>query len=227
MSLRGRLLQLSYRLDCHYGGALSVGRWIIVIGLGIALIGLLPRVGWSLAVIGIAGGMALLTLALLVWGRAARYYHFRPVAPAAAPVAPAPIRGSDHVKVRVSGLFSVEGREHFFADVEALYHSFETREHAVMAFVPFSRFLLGGSRPEYKGMWYIFWQPAQIEAIEAGVVEQGPRRRPALRIAYRGAKKTEFVCLAFASAEELQKAEADLRYDLAARPAESHPKEKL
>jgi hypothetical protein len=225
MSLRGHLLRLSYQLDRHYGGPLSVGRWIVVIGLGIALIGLLPRVRWSLAVVSAAGAIALLTMILLIWGRATRYHHFRPAAPAGAPAEPCAIKGSDHVKARASGLFSVEGREQFFADLEALYHSFETREHAVMAFVPFSRFLLGGSRPEQKGMWYIFWQPAQIERIEAGNMEHGARRRPALRIAYRAEKKTEFVCLAFASEADMRKAEADLRFDLPA-PGSDTKKEK-
>jgi len=223
MSLSGRLLRLSYRLDHHYGGALSVGRWIAVVALGIALIGALPKVHWPLPLVLAAGVIGLLTLALLIWGKAMHYYHFRPTRSSQAPAECAPIRGADHVKIRAAGHFSVEGRDNFFVDVEALYHSFETREHAVMAYVPFTRFLLGGSRPEYKGMWYIFWQPAQIISMQVGVFEHG-ESRPALLVAYRGEKKPESVCLVFENEGALRKAEADLWYDREAQASMSKEK---
>jgi hypothetical protein len=217
MSIRGQLLRVSYQLDHHYGGALSIGRWIVVIGAALALLGLLPRVRLAPALAVPAGVIALLTLALLIWGRALHYYHFVPGGPATRPAEPAPLRGLDHIEIRASGKFSVEGREQFFADLQAIYHTFETREHAVMAFVPFSRFLLGGSRTEHRGMWYIFWKPAQIISMQIGTLEHGRQARPAICVAYSGEKKPETACLAFDSEQEMQKAAADLWYDVEAQ----------
>jgi len=216
MSMRGQLLRLSYRLDHHYGGALSVGRWIVLIGAGTVLIGLLPRVRFGPALMVPAGVIALLTLALLIWGRASHYYHFVPSGPASRPAEPTPLRGLDHIQVRATGKFAVEGREQFFADVQAIYHTFETREHAVMAFVPITRFLLGGSRTEHKGMWHIFWKPTQILSIQTGVLEHGRQARPAACVVYRGEKKPETACLVFDTEQEMQKAAADLWYDMEA-----------
>jgi len=209
------LLKLSYQLDRHYLGGLSVGRWVVLAGLIIVVVGLLPKVRLPLVVVIPAGAIAALMLTLLIWGRVSHYCRFSPdQAWGGAPADAAPMCGPEHVRVRASGKFAVEGRELFFADLEAIYHTFDTREHAVMAFVPRSRFLLlAHSEQECKGMWYIFIRPAQIEKIEAGRLAYGAQVKPAVRIVYRGEKRLEEACVACYNEGDLRKIAGDLRYD--------------
>jgi len=216
VAIRGWLLQLSYRLSRHYVGLLSIGVWIVALGLIVVLIGLLPKVWLSPAVMSSAGVIALLTLALLIWGRLSQYHHFRVQDEFLTPATESrPMRGLEQVCARATGKFSVEGKERFFVDLEAIYHSFDTREHVIMAHVPPSRFLLlAKSRKELLGMWYAFLRPEQIEIVEAGVLAFGRGRKPALRITYRGEKRSEKICLAFETDGDKNKVAADLRHDL-------------
>ena len=216
MAIRGWLLQISYRLSRHYVGLPSIGVWIIVLGLIVVLFGLLPKVWISPAVMASAGVIALLTLALLIWGRLSHYHHFRTLDELLTLQDESrPMRGLEQVSARATGKFSVEGKERFFADLEAIYHSFDTREHAIMAHVPPSRFLLlAKSREELLGMWYAFLRPEQIEVVEAGVLAFGRGRKPALRIIYRGEKRPEEICLAFETDEDKNRVASDLRHNL-------------
>lgn len=210
----GRLLKLSHQLSRHYYGALPVGVWIVVLALLVAITGLWRH--WPLAAPALASAVALAGLALMVWGRIQRYHRFRPAPSAPAPEVPhIPLRGVEHIKIRATGRLSVEGKEHFFVNLEAIYHTFETREHAVMAHVPWSRFLLARSRRQYVGMWYAFFKPEDIRRIEIGELEYGLPYRPALRLHYQGPKREETVLLAFSSEEERARALSDLYYDLA------------
>jgi hypothetical protein len=216
--MKGRLLWLSYQLDRHYQGPLTLGRWIVVIGALIVVIGFLPRVRLAPAIMIAAGVVVLLTLALLIWGRARRYHVFKADARCGPPATARPFQGLEHVKVRATGRFSVEGQEQLFADLEAIYHTFQTREHAVMAFAPRSRFLFSGSPGELKGMWYVFVTPAQILKIETGVLAFGRRLQPALRLVYRGFKKngkprTDEICLAFENETDMNRVAQDLWYE--------------
>ena len=216
MAIRGWLLQLSYRLSRHYVGVLSMGSWIVALGLTVVLIGLLPKVWLSPAIMSSAGVIALLTLALLIWGRLSQYHHFRVQGELLTSGAESrPMRGLEQVSARATGKFSVEGKEQFFVGLEAIYHSFDTREHAIMAHVPPSRFLLfAGSRKELLGMWYVFLRPEQIGMVEVGVLVFGRGGKPALRITYRGEKRSEQVCLAFEADEDKDRVVSDLRHDL-------------
>ena len=216
--MRGWLLQLSYRLSRHYVGSLSVGTWIFLIGLAIVAIGLLPRVAISPIVMIVAGVGGVLTLALLLWGKTASYSMFRryPHMPEF-PADVGPLQGLDKVDVRVTGSFSVEGKERFFANLEAIYHSFESREHAIMAHVPITRFaLFAQSRKEYVGMWYRFFKPDVLVSLEAGELAHGARAKPALRITCRGEKRPEQIYLAFESEDDQIRVIADLAHDAAA-----------
>lgn len=216
MSVAGWLLQLSYRLSRHYIGALSIGVWLVVIGLGVVVVDVLPSVRILPPVKWAAGAIGVATLALLIWGKAIRYRLFCPARAASSlPPDVTPIRGLEHVKVRATGNFSVEGKERFYANLEAIYHTFETREHAVMAHVPWTRFLLfAQSHRVDAGMWYIFFKPHQIESIQLGTLKYGSRPKPALRVVYRGEKRSEEVCLAFENEADRAKAAVDLWHDL-------------
>ena len=210
-------MQLSYRLSRHYIGSFSAGVWIVVIGFLIALLGLIPRIAISPVVMIFAGICGLLTLALLLWGKAASYCYFRPhERTPGLPSDGLPMSGLEKVDTRVTGRFSVEGKERFFADIHAIYHSFESREHAIMAHVPPTRFAwLAQSRKEDIGMWYRFIAPDSLEAVEAGELARGSQRMPALRITYRGEKRSEDIYLAFENEAEQARVMADLRYDSA------------
>jgi hypothetical protein len=216
--MRGWLLSLSYRLSRHYIGSLSVGRWIVVIGLAIALIGLFPRVHISPIVMMAAGVCGLLTLALLVWGKLTAYSLFLPHDGHSleSPETAHPLQGLDKVDAIVIGTLSVEGKAHFFADLQAIYHTFETREHAIMAHVPITRFLLlAQSRKEHVGMWYRFFRPEHVESVVAGRLSHGARSKPAVRITCRGEKRSETLYLAFESEADRARVIADLQHDAA------------
>lgn len=213
--MRGRLFKLSHQLGRHCFGALPVGTWIILIGIALVLVDLLPRVYIPLPVVVIAGVIALLTLGLMLWGKSTGGPIFRAGAlPLERRDAHTPLRGLDHLDVRATGRLSVEGKERFFADLEAIYHTFETREHVVMAYVPQTRFLLAHSRREQVGMWYAFFKPEQIMDVECGRAEFGARVQPALRVSYQGERHVRQVILAFQDEGDLQRALDDLFFDL-------------
>ena len=154
-------------------------------------------------------------LVLLTWGRLARYHVFKPSTTYALPPAdPTPLERFRKIDVWVTGELSVEGRQRLFVDVQGIYHTFETREHAVMVFVPQSRLgLVARSRGEYKGMWYLFFRPRQIKTIQAGDLTVGGQDRPALRVVYQGERKPESFCLAFGSEDDRITVVRDLWHD--------------
>jgi hypothetical protein len=214
MHMRGRLLSLSYRLGRHFVGPFSAGAWLVLLGIGVLLYDALPRTRVPLA-LDIAGGLlAVGTLALLTWGRMRGYCSFVSAEPHRPASEPLPLRGLDHLRVRATGTFQVEGRARRFADLDALYHTFETREHAVMAHVPRTRFLLAGSRREDIGMWYVFFRPERIQSVDPGVVYSEGRPRPALFVRYSGEKQVSDMCLAFENEDDQARALADLRHDV-------------
>jgi hypothetical protein len=215
--MTGYLLNLSYRLSRHYMGAWSLGAWLVFVGCALILLDLLPRVEIAPALQIGGGALALLALALMIWGRRRRFCAFVPGERGAA--AGRPLQGLEHMRVRASGRFEVEGKTRFHAHLDALYHTFETREHSLMAHVPVTRFLLvGHSRKEDAGMWYLFIRPTQIQRIETGVGQFGRHERPAVRVTYQGAKRSEEVCLLFENEDDRQRALEDLEYDLRREP---------
>ena len=93
---------------------------------------------------------------------------------------------ADKFPLRATGQFEVEGKSHFFADLPAYWRTFATREHAIMAVVLPSRYLLLGALPDADlGMWYMFFDPQMVETIMPGDLTFGTARRPALEVSYR------------------------------------------
>ena len=214
MTVRGWLLQLSYRLSHHYIGSLSVGLWIVIIALLTLLVDLLPRVSVSPTIMLIAGIGGLLLAGLLAWGKVSSYCYFRSANRTSSSQSDQPMRDRDQIRARATGTFAVEGSERFFANLEAVYHSFATREHAVMAHVPVSRFLLlAKSQIERAGMWYRFVKPEDLLSIEPGALLQDRHQKPAIRITYRGPKRSESMYLAFDTEADQRKVASDLLYD--------------
>ncbi len=111
----------------------------------------------------------------------------KPAPTITSPPSPRALDPNGKVPVRATGRFGVAGKSHVWADLPAYWRTFATREHAVLAFVHASRWLLLGQALEAEvGMWYIFFKPEDVEAVTPGLLTFGKRTRPALRVVYRG-----------------------------------------
>jgi hypothetical protein len=225
------LLKLAYQLRHHTLGEWPLDRWGIGTGLVVAvgillrwfLRGMPPTPAWHWAVL---AGIILAALGLAYvryWAGRQMYVAFAADPSSAAP-APRPLEPTDKVALHATAVFEVEGKERLFADLLAYWRTFGSREHAVMAIMHRSRFLLLGSVGERDlGMWYVFFTPAMIAAITPGTVAFGAASRPALRVAYRftppatGRKPappvTRLVTLAFADEAGRAQVWADLLAD--------------
>ena len=129
------------------------------------------------------------------------------------------------MKLWATGRFEVEGKTAFFAGLLAYWRTFTSREHAVMAIVHSTRFLLLARRPdEQVGMWYMFLPPETIAEMAPGQLAFGAASGPALRIIYRYVPATwqgkkpprsfdETVYLAFEDEEARLRVWADLLAD--------------
>lgn len=193
--MRSRILKWAYGLRYHYWGNWSLQGWLI----GSALAAAALLVLWHLPAF-LAGGSPALWLrpALLValalalalvarWAAAEAYLRFEPqsglVPPAGRSLAPV-----DKLLIHVTGRFEVQGKSHFFAGLLAYWRTFASREHAVMAIVHPSRFLLLGTMPERDlGLWYIFFCPDHLLGLAPGRLTYGAAGgpQPALQIVYQ------------------------------------------
>ncbi len=187
------LLLLAYRLRTHRFGAWTLTRWTLTLTFGAAAIILaqwvlrgrpgLPAWHWlSLGLLLLAGvGFTV----LWAWAERQGYVAFQAESGLAAPLAQT-LAPEDKVQVYATGCFEVNTRIRLFTDLLAYWRTFGSREHAVMAIVHRSRFLLLGRLPdEHVGMWYIFFGPQDILRIAPGRLAFGPRKGPALRVDYR------------------------------------------
>ncbi|MGB9593040.1 MAG: hypothetical protein ACPL7R_02740, partial [Anaerolineae bacterium] len=160
---------------------------------------------------------AALLLAAIAVGARNGYVVFRPAA-ARPDVIGRPLRPEEKVPARATGVFGVSGMTHYLADARAWFETVETREHIVIVWNPLSRFLLFAKTPKHlAGMWYAFFQPSHIRALEPGQMSFGGRVRPALRIAYQpeDAKARAHLYLAFDNEENLAAVLDDLLRDAA------------
>ncbi|GAB4521527.1 MAG: hypothetical protein Kow0047_32450 [Anaerolineae bacterium] len=207
-----RWLQWIYQLHRHEVRGWPMDRWLAAALLVLALVGAVGWIPGGLAIAVIAGALLIALLGIEVWARRRDYVIFHPSntsddrCDALLP--------QDKIPARATGRFSVEGKTEFFVDLKAFFRTFATREHAIIAFVPQSRFLGIGRWPaEDYGLWYIFFQPEQIVSVEPGVLEWGRSRRPALRVLYRHEQGIEIVYLSFDSDEDLERVRGDLLVD--------------
>jgi len=214
--IRGILFKWCYQLHGHRWNGWPLDCWLsfaLILLVGLALLGMLPG-GRITACIAALASLSL--WGVLLWARRHRYVIFIAEPPPADPGPPAPLEPSDKVELRATGHFAVEGKEHDFSELRAYFRTFATREHAVMAIVPPSRFLLLGSWPTHEvGMWYIFFRPQQILGLTPGTLRFGSHARPALRVVYQAEKGPETVYLSFDDPADRQRVWADLRQDAA------------
>ena len=183
------LLRTAYQLRYHEFAGWALDRWLATFALAAALlVWLFGRQSLGRPVWFLAGLLLLVGLAVLVlrrWAAARMYVVFRPQPTLPAPPG-RPLDPTGKVSLHATGAFEVEGRQHFFADLLAYWRTFATREHAVMAIIHPSRYLLVGATPgQDLGMWYIFFQPAMRTAVTAGELAWGRQCRPALEVRYQ------------------------------------------
>ncbi len=185
----------------------------------------LPVWHWLVLALILLGVLGLVVLRN--WAARAGYVRFTPQP---ALDAPRPLRMApdDKEAAFVTGRFEVEAKEAHLANLTAYWRSFGSREHAIMAIQPVSRFLLGSFPGERVGMWYIFFRPEEVEGALAGTVAFGAACQPGLRISYwrqppsdgKKAKRPvrEVVHLAFESEAGRERVWADLLADRRSKP---------
>lgn len=187
------LLLLLYRLRTHRFGAWTLYRWSVTLvwGAVIAILGqwalrgrpALPTWHWVVLGLLLLAGIGL--PALGGWAARRGYVDFRPELTGVAPPAQA-LAPEEKIQLHAAGPFEVDNKVRPFADLLAYWRTFGSREHAVMAIVHASRFLLVGRLPqEQVGMWYIFFRPEDIRRVLPGRVACGARSGPGLRVDYR------------------------------------------
>ncbi len=188
------LLKLAYQLQHHHLGEWPLDRWGVaaaLLSVGVIVLQWWARgrpslPAWHWLVLALILLIALGLLYLRRWAGGRMYVQFMADPSASAPT-PQPLAASDKVPVRATAHFEVEGKAHFFADLMAYWRTFNTREHAIMAIVHRSRFLLGTVPERLLGMWYVFFKPEMIDEIVPGAVAFGMAQQPALRVTYRPA----------------------------------------
>lgn len=177
-----------YDLRYHDLGDWSLHRWFVTLllfgALVVAWIGRRQLVG----VYGLAAVLLILAAValVLIHRRAAAqgYIEFRPDAEARRPQ-PAALSPDDEVLLYASGAFEVQVKTRYFAALPARFSTFATREHAIIGrVVPTRALLVGTMPPKLVGMWYIFFRPENVHAIEPGVFVFGELSLPALRVTY-------------------------------------------
>jgi hypothetical protein len=218
LSAIGFILRLAYRLYRHWWLGWPLTRWLGLLLFGLAVWSLFffwPSL-WPAIVLAV---LFLARLAIQFWAGRQGYLHFEPL-----PGELDRLRGLDPppglgvqemVSVRVSGWFTVEGKDQYYVDVEADFETVGTREHIVLGRVHPSRFLFLGRWPRFEiGWWYIFFQPAMIYDLALGHLYAGPQPQLALRVSYApDAETQQVIYLVFADRQALRRVWDDLLLD--------------
>jgi len=207
------ILKIGYYLRRHRIGPTPAGYVPLVVTAVAALASLTRLLAWQWTA---ASAVVSLLLAALVWLTGRRgYIAFR--AREFNPLPVEPLQVDEQVAGRASGYFAVSGERRYFVEAQTYYSTVETREHILMAHIPYSRFLFVATSPrEEVGWWYVFFKPHMIRAIQTGEVLFGMRPRPALRITYQPENSPqETVYLSFDDFRSLQRVLDDLLLDAA------------
>jgi hypothetical protein len=218
LSTSGAILKLAYQLRRHLWLEWSLARWLGVLLLGAALGSLFVQAlrPWAALAIGL---FFLGYLVLLRWASRHRYIRYAPLS--LEDVAPSdlsavrPLRVEELVPVRASGLFSVEGKEQYYVDLEADFETVGTREHIILGRVLPSKFLVVGhwSYGEL-GWWYIFVRPAMLRGLGVGLLYFGAEPLQTLRVVYAPEPEVEqTVYLTFQDDSALRRVWNDLLLD--------------
>jgi len=214
MRLLGLLGWISYKFTKHRIAGIPLTWYLVALAIAwpaLLIAGIVRATAVGVAVAVVA---ALLVVAIAVGARNG-YVVFRPAEARPTVVGPS-LRPEQKVPARATGFFEVSGMTQYLADARAWFETVETREHIVIVWNPLSRFLLLAKTPKHlSGMWYAFFQPAHIRALQTGRMSFGGRIRPALRIAYaaENAKARGDLYLAFDNEANLAAVLDDLLRD--------------
>ncbi len=227
----GPIYQFVYNLERHRLFNITLRRWLILLCF------VLPATMWlelwrvSVLTAVLATLAAACVLAATWWAGKQRYVRFEEQGQASAsfrgeserisrtagqqPANP-PLPAMSKTRVSATGFFEVSGLRRYLVEAPSEYTTFETREHCVMTQVSRTRFLLlGKSREDEIGWWYIFFQPDTIRSVESGWLYFGMRPRPALRLEISQADDTqdEGLYLSFDDEATRWLVLTDLQYD--------------
>jgi|Deesub1362A_J573_1020465.scaffolds.fasta_scaffold07418_5 hypothetical protein len=209
MNVLGLVFKLSYQLSRHRLAFLPVGYlplFLAIAGIPASRFGL---VKFDYIAILLIGGF-LLASALLISKRRG-YIIFRSEEGLSQEVPR--LKPDEKLAIRATGQFEVEGRSCYFVEARTDFATMETREHILMARIPYSRFLLASFPKEKVGWWYIFFKPDMIREIELGRVHFGIRPRPAIRLTYEDKGERREVYLSFDDEFQRQMVLEDLLLD--------------
>ena len=234
--MRARLFKLAYQLRMHRLGDAQLdvlARNAALLAAAIILIqwllrGRPPLPAWHWLVLGLILAVALGVIALAAWAARSGYAAFTRQGDLPRP-RPMTMSPDDKEATFATGRFEVAEKRGYLADLGGYWRSFGSREHAVMALQPRSRFLLGALPSDRVGMWYAFFRPEDIVEVTAGVVAFGGLRRPGLRVIYRSVPPSdgkkpkkpirETLHLAFEDAAARDRVWADVIADAAPAPS--------
>lgn len=215
MTLQGLLLKTNYHLSRLRLWGQSLTRWLFLLAL-LGILAMVLDLVESGPLTDAAVILACLGLMLaLLWAMHTRYLIFRRAdSPSLATEVPQ-LAPEKKVPVRASGHFEVSDMRRYFVEAQAYFETVDNREHIVIVWIPRHSFLgLVSSPREEAGLWYAFFTPANIRAIEVGEVLFGPQPRPALKVVYRSESgPPETIYLSFDHPEQREIVLADLRRD--------------
>ncbi|MBN1937745.1 MAG: hypothetical protein JW934_24010 [Anaerolineae bacterium] len=178
---------LSYRLENHYLGQISLRNWLWAWVIVPPVLAVFKQLAWWYAVPLSAIGIALWTGTQVAQRKG--YLHFAPGPVDLESSLQQSIAVDEKVAVRVCGNFAVGNCKRLMLNEPAFYTFVKTREHILMAHLKRTRFLLlARSRQIEAGWWYVFFKPEQIVSVQTGYIASGFRSYPGLALTFRPAE---------------------------------------
>lgn len=217
-----------YKLTHYYLAGATLFRWVVILVSILFLIALWTNPTYWIAGLVLWLGLTFNLLFLRRQFQKNDFVRFQEEAPPASQqpaTSAALLDPAQKIPIHVTGLFAVEGREERFTWVTGFYRTFATREHALLCQVQADRFLGVASLDEEKvGMWYIFFQPAEVTEMHTGNLLFGSTPAPAIAITRQVERKTEgrfrrnksiqeILYITFANDTDQQRVWADLQAD--------------
>jgi len=208
-SIEGLIYLTLYRLHRHYFLGWTLVRWLVILSFALPILlftGIIPG-GIPMRVI---GGSFSLSVLFLIW-RTRRFGFHRFIAAENHPfdkITADALPFSKKIPIRVSGVFAVGKNRQNFVDEPAFYQTFETRERVLML-------KISQSPNKNVGWWYNFFTPAQVQAINYGILKFGLQPRPALQLIVKpdGSEKVISFIIATDSPDNMTQILADLKAD--------------
>lgn len=173
-----------YLLNRGHWVGVPLMRWIYFLLFGLAVIWSLFSLpgGWAIGALWLAVAVALGFVTRRAQRRSFTTFAARTVQPPPKQIMPP----AKKMPVYVTGVLSVEQKVRTFTALPGFYRSFATREHALLCRARKRQIWGIAAWPEEEiGLWYAFFTPQQIDAVEPGELQIGRDALPGLAITYR------------------------------------------